>query len=41
MKKKPFSFRPRALTVAIGLAMALPGLTLSQDAEAVIAATHI
>ena len=41
MKNKPSTFHPRALTVAIGLAMALPGLTLSQDAEAVIAATHI
>ena len=41
MKKNSFCFRPSALTVAIGLAISLPGLTLSQDAEAVIAATHI
>ncbi len=40
-KNKTFSFRPKAMAVAVGLAMALPGLALTQDAEAVVAATHI
>ncbi len=41
MNKNIAKFRVSALSAAIGLVIALPGLMASNDAEAVIAATHI